>query len=133
MTQPKTILVVEDNDDDLFFLMRAFKEIGIADRVFRVDDGQKAMAYLAGDGAYRERSEFPFPALVLLDLKLPIYSGHEVMEWIQSQPALKALPVYILTSSSEMVDRNRSRLLGVTGYFVKPLTADQLASILDRP
>lgn len=131
MTKPKNILVVEDNDDDLFFLMRAFKSAGIADRVFRVDDGEKAIAYLEGREPFHERAKYPVPSLVLLDLKLPIYSGHEVMEWIQSQPELSDLPVFILTSSNESVDRNRSKLLGVSGYFVKPLSPDQLSGILD--
>mgnify|MGYP001263561979 CR=1 FL=1 len=132
MTQPKTIiLVVEDNDDDLFFLMRAFKSAGIEDRVFRVEDGGKAIAYLDGQGEFKERDKYPLPELVLLDLKLPIYSGHEVMAWIQSQPKFRDLPVFILTSSNEALDRNRSKQLGVTGYFVKPLSAEQLSGILD--
>jgi CheY-like chemotaxis protein len=98
--------------------------------VFHVEDGKAAMDYLAGQGAYADRVRHPLPAVVLLDLKMPFFSGHEVLEWVRTQPELSALKVYVLTSSGEMTDRDRVKKAGAEGYFVKPLTPEHVAVVM---
>ncbi|MDP9349733.1 MAG: response regulator, partial [Gemmatimonadota bacterium] len=83
-------------------------------------DGDQAVAYLSGEGEYADRSRYPLPGLVLLDVKLPRRSGHEVLEWIRAKPVLRRIPVVVLTSSDVPDDRNRAYDLGASSYLVKP-------------
>lgn len=124
-----TLLLVEDNEDDAFFMRRALERAGISQPLHHVADGREAVAYLAGDGVYADRSAHPFPSIVFLDLNLPYKSGLQVLEWIRQQPQFARLIVIALTSSSETVDLQRAYRLGVNSYVVKPPSADQLAEI----
>jgi CheY-like chemotaxis protein len=128
MIASAAVLLAEDNEDDLFLTQRVLKKAGVGP-VFHVSDGREAVQYLGGEGAFGDRRLHPFPEVVLLDLKMPELTGHEVLEWIRSQPALRDLKVYVLTSSDEHRDRERAAKAGVQGYFVKPLTAAHLAEI----
>src|SRR5213593_3003479 len=101
MNDARTILLVEDDENDVFFLKYAFEAAGISIPVQVVRDGEQAIDYLAGNNKYAERKQFPFPCLVLLDLKLPLKMGLDVLRWINEQPALRSLLVVILTSSSD--------------------------------
>jgi CheY-like chemotaxis protein len=130
---PRTILVVEDNPDDAFFMRHALKKAGITDPVRIAEDGQAALDYLSGTGKYSDRAAFPLPNVIFLDLKLPGPSGFEVLSWIYQHPALRALPVYILTGSSEDRDREQARQLGARDYFVKPPDPAILRQILRLP
>lgn len=128
------ILLVEDDDNDIVLIQRALRKANIANEVQVVRDGERAIEYLGGHGTYRDRSRFPIPAMVLLDLKLPRKSGHEVLEWIRAQEPLRRLPVVMLTSSRQTVDVNKAYDLGVNSYMVKPVTFDglmELVSTLD--
>lgn len=127
---PLTVLLAEDNDDDLFLSKRVLDKAGIR-AVFHVENGKITMDYLAGEGIYQDRVRYPLPDVVLLDLKMPIFTGHEVLEWLRSQPGLKELRVYVLTSSDESRDRQRVAQAGAHGYIVKPLLLEHLAAILD--
>lgn len=129
MNSPLTVLLAEDNEDDLFLSTRVLTKAGISP-VHHVEDGQQAMDYLAGVGAYADRARFPLPDLLLLDLKMPAYTGHEVLEWLRRQPGLETLRVYILTSSDEPRDRQRVQKAGVQGYLVKPLLPEHVAALL---
>ncbi|HKB90828.1 MAG TPA: response regulator [Opitutaceae bacterium] len=126
--QQMIILAVEDDPNDLFFLKRVLEKAGYAS-IHHVDDGKKAIDYLAGHGTYKDRSIHPLPDLIFLDLKLPEMMGHEVLQWIVSQPALKDIRVFVLTSSDERRDRERIEKLGAAGYLVKPLMPGQLDTI----
>src|SRR5579859_2734656 len=95
----QTILVAEDDDNDVFFLERAFKMAQIAHPRQRVKDGEEAIAYLRGDGKFADRERHPLPCLMLLDLKMPRKNGFEVLAWARQQPNIRRLPVAILTSS----------------------------------
>jgi CheY-like chemotaxis protein len=99
MARAANILLVEDNSDDATLVCTAVQRTLAGIRVIVVGDGQGAINYLGGDGPYRDRATYPFPDLVLLDLKMPLVNGFEVLTWIPSQPALKGLPVVILTGS----------------------------------
>jgi CheY-like chemotaxis protein len=115
----KTVLLVEDNEDDIFFMKMACQRTGIPHNLQVVEDGDAAVDYLAGNGIYADRGKYPLPDMVFLDIKLPKRNGHEVLEWIRSQPTLKHLPVVIVTSSLVNVDVSRAYELGVTSYLRK--------------
>jgi CheY-like chemotaxis protein len=121
----RNILLVEDDRNDAFFLKYAFETAGISNPVHVVEDGQHAMDYLAGVGQYADRLRFPFPCLVLLDLKLPVRTGLDVMRWIRQQPGLQNLLVVALTSSSDIADIDEAYRLGVRSYLVKPLSVHE--------
>lgn len=120
MTNSCPILHVEDRPEDVYLLQYAFSQAGITNPVHVVADGQQAIDYLAGHGQYADRSQFPLPAFALLDLKLPIRMGMEVLQWIRQQPALKPLIVIILSSSIFEGDIKRAYELGVNAFLVKP-------------
>jgi CheY-like chemotaxis protein len=115
----KTVLLVEDNEDDALIMKMACQRTGIPHSLQIVPDGDAALNYLAGKGAYTDRMAYPSPDLIFLDLKLPKRDGHEVLEWIRSQPLLKNLPVVMLTMSREPSDVSRAYSLGVTSYLRK--------------
>src|ERR1044071_3188667 len=96
------ILLVEDNEDDVFLFRRALKAVAISNPVFVAEDGQSALDYLSGTGRF---AGSPIPAVIFLDLKLPIKSGFAVLSWIRDHPNLCSLPVVILSSSDEPADR----------------------------
>ena len=129
MTTDRAILLVEDNEDDVFLMKRALKAARIANPLYVVEDGQQAVDYLSGTGKFARREEHPLPVLVFLDLKLPLKDGLEVLEWIRAQPRFENLVVLVLTSSSEPSDLRRAYGLGANSYLVKPPTATQLLDL----
>jgi CheY-like chemotaxis protein len=122
-----SILLVEDDHNDVLLIKRAFQKVNIANPIIVVNDGEQAISYLAGREPYVDRN---LPILVLLDLKLPRKSGHEVLEWLRMQPNLKRLPVVVLTASSESSDVNLAYDLGANSYLVKPVTFDSLVEMV---
>ncbi len=115
------ILLVEDDPDDVFFLQEAFKKADMAGALRVARDGEEAVAYLLGQGAFSDRLLHPPPALVLLDLKLPRKSGLEVLEWRRGQPGMALIPVIVLTSSVSEADVRGAYELGANAYLVKPI------------
>jgi len=118
------ILYAEDEEDDVFFFQRAVEDAAILNPLAVVSDGKKALDYFSGTGS--KAREHPLPCLVILDLKLPIKSGFEVLAWIRAQPAFCTLPVIILTSSSQDMDVHRAYSQGANGFLVKPGTPSEL-------
>lgn len=118
----KIILQVEDDPNDVFFFQYAMRKAGVANRVEVVADGQMAIDYLRGAGAFSDRSRFPFPSLVLLDLKLPYVMGLDVLKWIRQQVNM-SLAVVVLTASAEARDVRAAYGLGANGFLVKPTEA----------
>jgi CheY-like chemotaxis protein len=129
MTTDRSILLVEDNEDDAFLMERALQEASITNPMHLVQDGQEAINYLSGAGKYADRDLYPIPAIVFLDLKLPYKSGHEVLAWIRERKELESLVVVVLTSSAEPSDIRRCYELGANSYLVKPPTPDQLVDM----
>lgn len=125
-----SVLLVEDNPDDVALIQRAFRKANIANPLRIVTDGEQAVAYLAGRGEYADRAQHPLPVLVLLDLKLPKRSGHEVLAWLRSQQGLRRLPVAVLTSSREAADVNRAYDLGANAYLQKPVGFEALHELV---
>lgn len=129
----RNILVVENNSDDLFFLKRALRTAGITDNQYSVSDGRSAIAYLEGEGEFANRSRYPIPWLIFLDLKLPYKSGIEVLEFIRSKPELQKINVVVVTSSEDDKDMRRTTELGVNAYLMKPPTAYVLQRLFASP
>jgi CheY-like chemotaxis protein len=130
MDNHATILAVEDEDDDVVLIRRAFKKAAIANPLRFLNDGEEAIKYLSGTGEYADRSTFPLPSLILLDLKMPRKSGLEVLQWRQTQPVLRRIPVVVLTSSRQTVDLERAYDLGVNSYVVKPVQFNDLLEMI---
>jgi DNA-binding response OmpR family regulator len=126
----RAVLLVEDDSADVLFMRRAWKQAGHTVPLAVVGDGEKAVAYLAGSGPYADREKFPFPSLVLLDLKIPLLPGLDVLSWIRKNPGVKDLPVAVLTSSEEPGDVARARELGVLDYLIKPTKFEDLLAIV---
>ena len=120
-----TVLLVEDNPDDVFLMRRVFKKARIKSRLLVVTDGKQAVSYLEGTGEYDDRQLYPLPDLVFLDLKLPFLHGFVVLAWIRKQVNLNDVHVIILTSSMEDQDREKAAALGAP-YLVKPPTQKML-------
>lgn len=124
------VLLVEDNPDDALMVRRALRKSGLAARLLVLEHGDAAVEYLAGQHAYADRLAHPLPDVMLLDLKLPRRSGHEVLQWVRAQPAFDALPIVVLTSSSEDEDVRRAYRHRANSYLRKPVTFEHLTSLL---
>ena len=132
MTQDHTVLLVEDNPDDVMLVRRAFGRLHLANPLQVVNNGQSAIDYLSGAGEYADRVAYPLPVVVLLDLKLPGVNGLEVLSWIKTQDGLRRIPVVVLTTSDLREDVNSSYDLGVNSYLRKPVSFDSLVDMLSR-
>lgn len=124
------ILLVEDDSNDVLLIERTFSQSKVDIPLRVVRDGDDAVTYLLGEGMYRDRSQYPLPSLVLLDLKLPRRSGLEVLEWMRQQPVIRRIPVVVLTSSRENTDIDRAYELGVNSYLQKPVSYDALHELV---
>jgi CheY-like chemotaxis protein len=124
------VLYAEDEEDDVFFVKKAFKDAGISNPLVVVPDGRLAVDYLSGVGLYADRKQHPLPCLVLLDLNLPETSGLEILKWIRIQPSICALPTLLLTSSSQEADIHRAYRQGANGFLVKPGNPAELLTMI---
>jgi CheY-like chemotaxis protein len=120
MVEDPVVLLVDDSANDSFLMRHAFERAGFAQPLRYVSSGDEAIAYLRGDGRYRDRTLHPLPTTVLMDLNMPGKNGFEVLDWIRHQPKLHRLQVYILSASSRQVDIDRAYDLGANSYLVKP-------------
>lgn len=125
-----TLLVVEDEEHDVFFLERTIRKAGLTNPVQVVRNGQEAVEYLSGQGQYADRERHPLPCLVFLDLHLPGKSGLEVLTWIRKQSALETMIVVLLTGSKEETAIATAYEIGANSYLVKPPTTDSLTVLL---
>ena len=123
------ILVVEDDENHAFFIRRAFEQAGLLNPTHFVQDGDQALAYLAGEGPYANRDEFPLPSLMLLDLKMPNTNGFEVLEWVRAHPTLSGLRIIVLTTSGATSDINRAYRLGANSFLTKPMNFTDLVQL----
>jgi two-component system, response regulator len=123
----KIILLVDDNENDIFLTQRALKKNNIANEVVIANDGQEALDYLFGNGKHTGRDLSQMPVVTLLDLKMPRIDGFEVLKQIRSNPRTKHLPVVILTASREDIDIVKGYTEGCNAYVSKPVDFDQFA------
>jgi CheY-like chemotaxis protein len=127
----QTILLVEDEENDVLFMQMALEKAGLASALRVAEDGQEAIDYVSGQGKFADRGRFPMPALVFLDLKMPRVMGMEVLKWMREQPALSTMVVVMLTSSQQRSDIEKACALGANSYLVKPSNPLELNEIVE--
>ena len=127
--QQKTVLVVEDERADLFSLERAFRQLKAGFVLQVVETGEEAIRYLEGKEPYSDRTQYPLPALISLDLRLPGMSGLDLLKWIRQQPLFKELPIIALTAQGNR-HLPRAYELGLDFYLLKPAEVNSLAEVL---
>ena len=125
------ILLADDSEDDELLFRRAVRISGLANPVIIVRDGEAAIAYLKGEGAYADREKHPLPTVLMLDLKMPRKNGFEVLQWVKQQPELKDLLVVVLTSSERQEELERSYELGANSVLVKPCGVEDLQELAE--
>ena len=129
---PRTMLLVEDNQQDELLILRALRKVNLANQVEVVRDGQQALDYLFGEGEFAQRSGAEPPAVILLDINLPRIGGLEVLNRVRTDPRTRLVPVVILTSSDEERDRMRSYESGCNSFVRKPLDFAEFAQTVAR-
>lgn len=130
-TRIRAILLVEDDANDARLLKRAFDKARIDVPMVRVEHGDDAVSYLRGEHQFVDRTVYPMPGIVLLDLKLPRRSGFEVLAWVRrSESQCRRLPIVVLSSSDDPGDINRSYELGANSYLTKPTTTSDFHAVV---
>lgn len=124
------ILQVEDDENDVLLLRYVFRTAGIMSPVHAVQSGREAMDYLAGAGEFGDRSRFPLPGLVLLDIKLPRVGGLEVLQWIRADPRLRGLVVIMFTASASQREIDEAYALGANSFVIKPAGTKDLTELV---
>ena len=128
---PKLIvLLVEDNPDDALLMQRAFQSHGVIRPPHVCRNGAEAISYLSGDGPYVDRKTYPYPHLIITDLKMPASSGFEVLQWIRQQPPLNRVIVVVFSASRHPHDIARAYDLHANSFLVKRSSVDQTAEML---
>ena len=117
-----SVLLVEDDLNDIFLVKRAFKMAQVKNPLQVVTDGQEAILYLKAEGKYADRNTYPLPKLIVMDIKMPRKSGFEVLEWVKGNGRpTRRIPIVIVSSSDNPSDINRAYELGANAYMVKPM------------
>lgn len=129
MSVEALFLLIEDTENDVLLIQRAFIKAKILNPLLIVKTAEEAVAYLQGEGRYNNRSEFPLPELILLDLKLPGMDGFDFLRWIRRQQGLATMRVVVLTSSDLMRDVNLAYQLGANSFLVKPVDFERFVEI----
>ena len=129
MNEKQTILLVDDSENDICLVRIAFKNGGLINPIQEVHNGEEAIAYLQGKPPFDDRTKYPLPGLMLLDLNMPRCDGFQVLEWLRAQPGLKRLNVIILTASLREEDVDRAFDLGANSFLVKPSSIEALTSM----
>lgn len=124
------LLVAEDDDSDALLLERALRRTASPFYMIRVANGDDVIAYLEGTGEYADRTRFPLPMVLLLDLRMPRRDGFDVLRWRQESPARARLPVVVFTSSALAQDIERAYELGANSYVIKPTANERLESVV---
>ena len=125
-----TVLSADDSEDDRYLLQYATRKTTDVFVLQVVEDGQQAIDYLGGVDIYADRQKFPLPILLLLDIKMPVKNGFEVLEWLRQQQRLKTLPVAILSSSYDRADVKRAYDLAANWYLMKPVDYDDVVRMM---
>jgi CheY-like chemotaxis protein len=128
--EPLTILLVEDNPDHAELVIRNMEDFKVANRIVHLEDGEVALDYLHGRGEYADRTLYPLPHLMLLDLRLPKVDGLQVLKEVKCSDALRALPVVILTTSDAERDLAMAYEYHANSYLTKPVDFNDFSRLL---
>ena len=125
-----TIMIVDDDANDLFLIEKAFRAAGVTDPIHAINGGAEAIAYMMGQGKYADRTTYAYPTFVTTDLKMPGTDGFAVLEHLQKNPLWAVIPTVVLTGSRDLDDIKRAYLLGASSYHVKPSTIEGLRHLM---
>src|SRR5665213_2118609 len=125
-----TILIVDDDANDLILIESAFRSIGVTDPIHMVNGGREAIAYMMGEGKYSDRDMFAYPTFITTDLKMPGTDGFAVLEHLKKNPEWAIIPTVVLTSSRDLDDIKKTYMLGTSSYLVKPDSQAELKKLL---
>ena len=125
-----TILMADDDAAFALLVAHAMKIAGLQVELVALSNGSEAVAYLNGEGRFADRSAFPYPSLLILDLHMPGLGGVAVLEWVRARAQFQSLPIVMLSSSTDLSDGRRCHALGCQSYFVKPLGLPELVDIV---
>jgi CheY-like chemotaxis protein len=121
-----TILVVDDDPNDLFLIERAFRAIGVKGPIHTVIGGLEALAYIMGEGEFVDRDVYAYPTFIMTDLKMPGADGFAVLEHLKKNPEWAVIPTVVFSSSNDRDDIKKSYMLGASSYHVKPNSSAEL-------
>jgi CheY-like chemotaxis protein len=127
-----TLLIVDDDENDRFFLEKTFHKLGTEYRIHAMSDAEQAVAYIKGEGKYADRNEYQFPSYIITDLKMAPRDGFYLLDYIKKHPALSIIPVVMLSSSEDCDDIRHAYLLGASSYFTKARDLDSLTKLLKK-
>lgn len=125
----RPILLVDDSEDDTLAIRATLKKADVSNPVLVLSDGAKAIAYLKGEDFYADRNLFPLPGVILLDLKMPVRNGFEVLEWWRDQPHLQNILMVVLSGYHDMVSVNRAYSLGARTFLIKPFKVEDILNL----
>jgi CheY-like chemotaxis protein len=125
-----SVLLVEDDARDAGVLARAFTSLGLPGMMQTVAGVDAAIAYLAGEGAYQDRSSFPLPGLILVNLALSRRANFKLLRWLRGQAALRLIPVVVLAAARQPIGYDQAFELGAASYLVKPIDPEALQSMI---
>ncbi|AXR06960.1 response regulator [Salinimonas sediminis] len=127
---PINILMADDDEDDRLLTLDALKESRVLNNLYCVEDGVELLEYLRREGKYADPKDSPRPSLILLDLNMPRMDGREALQQIKTDPAIRGIPVVILTTSKEEEDMLRGYDLGCASYITKPVNFEGLVDLM---
>ncbi len=127
---PINILMADDDEDDRLLTLDALKESRVLNNLYCVEDGVELLEYLRREGKFADPKDSPRPSLILLDLNMPRMDGREALQEIKADPALRGIPVVILTTSKEEEDMLRGYDLGCASYITKPVNFEGLVDLM---
>lgn len=132
MSGLKPILIAEDYDDDAVFLQRSLKKAGVMNPVFLVRDGAAVIAWLEGIGIYSDRDKYPLPAILFLDLKMPVSDGFTVLDWLKQRREFDEMLVVVLTGHQDTRNLSRAYELGADSFLTKPCELEDAQNLIEH-
>jgi CheY-like chemotaxis protein len=123
------VLIVEDDPNDAFFIQRAFMHSGVTHTPQVCANKDQAIRYLQGSGEYADRTQFPFPKMLVTDIKMPGGSGLELLAWIRDHPELRIIPTVVMSSSHRVEDVKAAYCLGANAYLCKPIDHEKFKEV----
>jgi CheY-like chemotaxis protein len=124
------VLLVDDSKDDAFFVRKALEKGGMGKSCMVVEDGEEAIKYLCGKGIYGDRRAYPFPTVILSDLKMPRMSGFSLLRWVREHPECSVIPTIVFSSSAVETDVKEAYRLGANAYIVKPTSPEEFEDLM---
>jgi CheY-like chemotaxis protein len=122
----RAVLIADDNQDDVYLLLRDLQQMGVSHPIRAVSNGEEVLAYLKGDGLYDDRDKFPYPILLVLDLRMEPEDGFAVMRWLKANPRYKTFPILVVTALADRQAMTEAYRLGAATFLTKPFTQGAL-------